>query len=174
MHQPTPNNPRDLQNFGSIFPTLGSSAFFGFPPTPCPLRNASILTRLPGSVALTVTQAIIANGFVYTAGQTAVDPTTNKIVEDDVRVQTRRVLDNITIVLKAANTSLERVVKTTVFLRDMNDFAAMNEEYANVRWGSLIYHVMRYFPGNKPARTTVQVARLPGDVTVEIETIALI
>lgn len=78
-------------------------------------------------------QAIIANGFVYTAGQTAVDPITNKIVEDDIRVQTRRVLDNITIVLKAANTSLERVVKTTVFLRDMNDFMAMNEEYANVR-----------------------------------------
>ncbi|RUP51705.1 hypothetical protein BC936DRAFT_146395 [Jimgerdemannia flammicorona] len=105
-------------------------------------------------------QAIIANGFVFTAGQTAFDPTTNKLVEDDIRIQTRRVLDNITIVLKAAGTSLERVVKTTVFLRDMNDFTAMNEEYA------------KYFPENKPARSTVQVARLPGDVAVEIEIIA--
>ena len=105
-------------------------------------------------------QAVKANGFVFLSGQIALDPMTQQIVEGDVTVQTVRVLENLKAIVEAAGSSIERVVKTTVFLADMNDFAAMNEVYA------------RYFATAPPARSTVQVGRLPKDALVEIEVIA--
>jgi len=106
-------------------------------------------------------QAIKANGFIFISGQIAFDPATGAIVDGDIRAQTERVLENLKGIVEAAGSSLEKVVKTSVFLKDMNDFAAMNETYG------------RYFPSNPPARATVEVARLPRDVRVEIELIAL-
>ncbi len=107
-------------------------------------------------------QAIRSGSFVFTAGQIALDPETNQIIEGDVRAQTRQVLENLRQVLLAAGSDLDRVVKTTVFLKNMDDFAAMNEVYA------------RYFSGHAPARSAVEVARLPKDVLVEIECVALV
>jgi len=106
-------------------------------------------------------QAIKANGFIFASGQIPLDPATMQIVEGGIEAQTERVLDNLKAVLEAADSSLDRVVKTTVYLADMNEFAAMNEIYAN-RFGA-----------TKPARATVQVARLPRDVKVEIDVVAL-
>ena len=106
-------------------------------------------------------QAIAANGLVLTAGQIALDPRTGQLVPGDIRVQTKRVLDNLKAVLEAAGSSMDKVVKTTVFLRDMNDFGAMNEIYGE------------YFRENPPARSTVQAAKLPRDAAVEIEAMAL-
>jgi 2-iminobutanoate/2-iminopropanoate deaminase len=106
-------------------------------------------------------QAIKANGFIFASGQIPLDPATMKIVDGGIEEQTERVLDNLKAVLEAAGSSLDRVVKTTVYLADMNEFAAMNEIYA------------RYFSATKPARATVQVARLPRDVKVEIDVVAL-
>ena len=106
-------------------------------------------------------QAIVANGLVFAAGQIPLDPHTGQTVPGDVRVQTRRVLDNLKAVLAAAGTSMDRVVKTTVFLVDLNDFGAMNEIYGD------------YFRESPPARSTVQVARLPRGAAVEIEAVAL-
>ena len=105
-------------------------------------------------------QAIRANGFLYVSGQVALDPKTGELVGADVGQQTQRTLENIKGILEAAGSNLHHVVKTTVFLKDMNDFAAMNEAYA------------KYFPSAPPARSTVQVARLPKDALVEIEVIA--
>lgn len=107
-------------------------------------------------------QAIIANGFVYTSGQIGSDPKTGTLVEGGIEAQTEQVLKNISAVLKASGSSMESVVKTTVFLADMNDFAKMNEIYA------------KYFNAPFPARSTVQVARLPRDAKVEIEAVALV
>jgi 2-iminobutanoate/2-iminopropanoate deaminase len=107
-------------------------------------------------------QAVVANGFVFTAGQVAFHPSSMQLVEGDVAAQTERVMENLQAILRAAGSDLTAVVKTTVFLRDMNDFAAMNEVYA------------RWFGEHKPARSTVQVARLPRDVAVEIEAIAVL
>jgi 2-iminobutanoate/2-iminopropanoate deaminase len=107
-------------------------------------------------------QAVIAGNLVFTAGQIALDPATMQIVEGDIRVQTDRVLKNIAAVLGAAGATLQSVVKTTVFLKDMNDFAAMNEVYG------------AHFAGHKPARSAVEAARLPKDVLVEIETVAVL
>ena len=106
-------------------------------------------------------QAVKANGMIFCSGQIPLDPATTQVVEGDVAAQTERVLRNLEAVLEAAGSSLERVVKTTVFLADMNDFAAMNEVYAT------------FFGNNRPSRSTVQVARLPRDVRVEIDVIAL-
>lgn len=106
-------------------------------------------------------QAIKASGFIFTAGQVAFDPATGQLVEGDVARQTARVLDNLKAIVEAAGSSLDRAVKTTVYLKDMNDFAAMNEVYA------------RYFPKNPPARSTVEAARLPRDVRVEIDLVAV-
>ena len=106
-------------------------------------------------------QAIRANGLIFISGQVAFDPATSQIVEGDTARQTARVLDNLKAIVEAAGSSLEHTVKATVFLKDMNDFAAMNEVYA------------RYFSKNPPARSTVEVARLPRDVRVEIDLIAL-
>lgn len=107
-------------------------------------------------------QGIVANGFVYTAGQIPLDPASGQLVEGDVAQQTKRVMQSLQAILEAAGASLQTVVKTTVFLQDMNDFAAMNAVYAEA------------FGDHKPARSTVQAARLPRDVKVEIEAIALI
>jgi len=107
-------------------------------------------------------QAIRVNQFLFLSGQTPLDPKTGEMTGTDVRQQTERVLENIKGVLEAAGATLLQVVKTTVFLKDMNDFPAMNEVYG------------RYFPSAPPARSTVQVARLPKDALVEIEVIAAI
>ena len=107
-------------------------------------------------------QGIKANGFVFLSGQIALDPQTQQIVEGDVARQTEQVLENLKGIVEAAGSSIQRVVKTTVFLADINDFAAMNEVYA------------RYFTAHPPARSTVEVARLPRDVRVEIDLIALL
>ncbi|MFL6281763.1 MAG: RidA family protein [Pyrinomonadaceae bacterium] len=106
-------------------------------------------------------QAVVANGFVFASGQIPIDPATGQFVEGGIVEQTGQVLRNISNLLEAAGTSLARVVKTTVFLADMNDFAAMNEAYA------------RFFGVEPPARSTVQAARLPRDARVEIEVVAL-
>lgn len=107
-------------------------------------------------------QAIVHGGMVYTAGQIPLDPASMQMVEDDVAAQTERVMQNLSAVLEAAGASLRTVVKTTVFLADMGDFAAMNEVYA------------RWFGEHAPARSTVQAARLPRDARVEIECIAVV
>jgi 2-iminobutanoate/2-iminopropanoate deaminase len=106
-------------------------------------------------------QAVKANGFVFTAGQVPFDPATGQLIEGDVARQTARVLENLKAIAEAAGSSLDRAVKATVYLKDMNDFAAMNEVYA------------RYFPANPPARSTVEAARLPRDVRVEIDLICV-
>ena len=106
-------------------------------------------------------QAIKASGLVFASGQIPLDPETMQLVEGDIRAQTERVLTNLQMVLEAAGTSLRKVVKTTVYLADMNDFAAMNEVYA------------KFFEENRPARSTVQAARLPRDARVEIDVIAV-
>ena len=105
-------------------------------------------------------QAVIHGGLVYTAGQIPLDPRTGDMVAGDVSHQTERVLLNLRGVLEAAGSSLSSVIKTTVFLKDMGDFAAMNAVYE------------RHFGDHKPARSTVQAARLPRDCSVEIECIA--
>ena len=107
-------------------------------------------------------QAVKANGFVFTAGQVALDPATGSMVGTEIKAQTQRVMENLKGIVEAAGSSLHKVVKTTVFLKDMNDFAAMNEIYAS------------YFPSAPPARSTVEVARLPKDARVEIEVVALL
>ena len=106
-------------------------------------------------------QAIRANGFVFVSGQVSFDPVTNTLVLGDVGAQTERVIQNLSGILKAAGSSLDKVVRATVFLKNMNDFAAMNEVYS------------KHFPSKPPARSTVEVARLPKDVLVEIDVIAL-
>jgi 2-iminobutanoate/2-iminopropanoate deaminase len=106
-------------------------------------------------------QAIRANGLVFVSGQIAIDPATQQVTGSDVGAQTDRVLKNLAAILKAAGTGLEKVVRSTVFLKSMGDFAAMNEVYA------------RHFASAPPARTTVEAARLPKDVLVEIDVIAL-
>lgn len=106
-------------------------------------------------------QAVKAGGFVFCSGQIPLDPATGEMVTGSVADQTHRVLKNLKAVLAAAGTNLDKVVKTTVFLQDLADFAAMNAVYAE------------YFPEEPPARATVQVARLPKDSLVEIEVVAL-
>jgi 2-iminobutanoate/2-iminopropanoate deaminase len=107
-------------------------------------------------------QAIKANGFLYLSGQVALDPSSGEMTGGDIRQQTERTMENIKGILEAAGANLHHVVKTTVFLKDMNEFAAMNEVYG------------RYFTSAPPARSTVQVARLPKDALVEIEIIAAV
>lgn len=114
----------------------------------------------PGAIG-PYSQAIKANGMIFCSGQIPIDPATGEFVSHIVSEQTEQVLKNLTAVLVAAGTDLSGVVKTTVFLADMNDFVEMNEVYA------------RFFGDNKPARATVQAARLPRDAKVEIECIAL-
>ena len=106
-------------------------------------------------------QAIKANGFIFISGQGAGDPATGNIVEGGAAEQTARCLENVKAILEAAGSSLDRAVRVGVFLKDMNDFEAMNKVYAG------------YFPANPPARTTIEAARLPRDFRVEIDMIAL-
>jgi len=106
-------------------------------------------------------QAIRAQGLIFTSGQIAIDPATGQIVAGDISAQTDRVLKNLAAILQASGSSLEKVLRCTVFLKNMADFAAMNEVYG------------RYFKERPPARSTVEVARLPKDVLVEIDVIAL-
>ena len=105
-------------------------------------------------------QAVISHGFAFLSGQIPLDPATGKIVEGDIARQTTVVLENLKAVLEAAGSSLEHVVKTTVYLKDMDEFAKMNEIYAT------------FFTSDAPARATVEAARLPRDVRVEIDCIA--
>ncbi len=107
-------------------------------------------------------QGIVAHGFVFTAGQIALDPASGEVVPGGIAEQTARVLENLRAILMAAGSGLDRVVKTTVFLADMADFAAMNEVYA------------RAFADHKPARSTVAAAGLPRGVRVEIEAVATV
>lgn len=106
-------------------------------------------------------QAIRANGFVFISGQVAIDPADQQVIAGDVAIQTDRVMRNLSAILKAAGSGLEKVVRSTVFLKNMGDFAAMNGVYG------------KYFTAAPPARSTVEVARLPKDVLVEIDVIAL-
>jgi 2-iminobutanoate/2-iminopropanoate deaminase len=105
-------------------------------------------------------QAVVSGGFLFTAGQIALDPASMEVVSGDIRHQTERVMRNLAAILRAAGTDLSRVVKTTVFLTDMAEFAAMNEVYA------------RHFGEHRPARSTVAVSGLPRGVLVEIEAVA--
>lgn len=107
-------------------------------------------------------QAVIYNGMALLSGQIPLDPATNQLVDGDIAAQTERVLENLKGLLEACGSSLDQVVKTTVFLKDMGEFAKMNEVYG------------RYFGASAPARATVEVARLPRDVRVEIECIAAV
>ena len=106
-------------------------------------------------------QAIKANGFVFVSGQVGIDPATQQVITGDVAAQTDRIMKNLAGILKAAGSGLDKVVRSTVFLKDMNNFGAMNEVYG------------KYFSSTPPARSTVEVARLPKDVAVEIDVIAL-
>jgi 2-iminobutanoate/2-iminopropanoate deaminase len=106
-------------------------------------------------------QAIKANGFVFVSGQVAIDPATQQVITGDVAAQTDRTMKNLAAILKAAGSGLDKVVRSTVFLKNMGDFGAMNEVYG------------KYFTSDPPARATVEVSRLPKDVAVEIDVIAL-
>jgi 2-iminobutanoate/2-iminopropanoate deaminase len=107
-------------------------------------------------------QAVKANGFIYTAGQIPIDPKTGNFVEGGITAQTRQVLENLKAVLEAGGSALDRVVKATVFLKNMADFAAMNDVYA------------QYLGGAKPARSTVAVAELPRGALIEIDLVAVV
>jgi 2-iminobutanoate/2-iminopropanoate deaminase len=107
-------------------------------------------------------QAVVTNGFAFLSGQIPLDPATGQVIDGDVAAQTERVLENLKAVLAGCGSSLDKVVKTTVYLADMREFARMNEVYA------------RYFPANPPARATVEAARLPRDARVEIDCIATV
>ena len=105
-------------------------------------------------------QAVVSQGFAYLSGQIPLDPATGQLIEGGIAGQTARVIENLKAVLEACGSSLDRVVKTTVYMKDLTEFAAMNEVYG------------RYFAQNPPARATVEAARLPRDVRVEIDCIA--
>ncbi|MFQ5694861.1 MAG: RidA family protein [Terriglobia bacterium] len=124
------------------------------------MKTTIATEKAPGAIG-PYSQGVKANGFLFCSGQVALDPATGQVVSGDIRAQTERVLKNLEAVLTAAGSSLAEVVKTTVFLTDLNDFAAMNEVYGT------------FFPENPPARATVEVRRLPKDVKVEIDLIAL-
>jgi 2-iminobutanoate/2-iminopropanoate deaminase len=123
------------------------------------MRDVVLTDRGPKPIG-PYSQAIRTNGFLFVSGQLALDPKTGEMAGADIRQQTERVLENVKGIVEAAGSNLHHVVKTTVFLKDMNDFAAMNEVYA------------RYFTLAPPARSTVQVSRLPKDALLEIEVIA--
>ena len=144
-------------SFFSIFFFLSFLFFFDMP------KEVVATDKAPKAIG-PYSQAIKANGMLFASGQIPLNPATGELCTGTITEQTRLVFNNIAEILKAAGTSMENVVKTSVFLRDMNDFAEMNAEYA------------KHFPADKPlpARSAVQVARLPKDVGVEIEVIALL
>lgn len=124
------------------------------------MKEIIATTKAPKAIG-PYSQAVRANGFIFISGQIPIDPVTDELLCGDIGQQTTRVLDNLKAILEAAGSSLDRVVKVSVFLKDMGEFAAMNAVYA------------KYFPTNPPARATVQVARLPRDVGVEIDIVAM-
>ena len=124
------------------------------------MREEISTTAAPKAIG-PYSQAIRANGLVFVSGQVAIDPATQQVIAGNVAAQTERVLENLSAILRAAGSSLANVVRATVFLKNMDDFSAMNEVYG------------RYFNLVPPARSTVEVARLPKDVLVEIDVIAL-
>ena len=126
-----------------------------------PTTRTTVATENAPAAIGPYAQAISAGDLVFCSGQIPLDPATNQLVEGGIDIQTRRVLDNLAAVLQAAGSSLDQVVKTTIFLADMDDFGTVNTIYGE------------YFASEPPARATVQVARLPRDVRVEIEAIAL-
>jgi 2-iminobutanoate/2-iminopropanoate deaminase len=125
------------------------------------MRDVVLTDRGPKPIG-PYSQAVRANGFLFLSGQIALDPKTGEISAAGIAEQTERVLENIKGIVEAAGSKMPHVVKTTVFLKNMNDFAAMNQVYA------------RYFTAAPPARSTVEVARLPKDALVEIEVTAVI
>jgi 2-iminobutanoate/2-iminopropanoate deaminase len=125
------------------------------------MREAVSTSAAPAAIG-PYSQAIRAGALLFVSGQIPLDPATATMVEGDIAVQTHRVLRNVTGILEAGGSSLDRVVRTTVYLADMNDFAAMNEVYAT------------YFTSPAPARATIQAARLPKDARVEIDVIATV
>ena len=124
------------------------------------MKEAVHTDRAPNPIG-PYSQGIKANGFIFLSGQAALDPKGGQLISGDIRQQTERTLENLKGVLEAAGANLNHVVKVTVFLKNIDDFAAMNEIY------------MRYFPKVPPARSTVEVARLPKDALVEIDLIAV-
>jgi 2-iminobutanoate/2-iminopropanoate deaminase len=124
------------------------------------MREVTATDQAPQAIG-PYSQAIRAAGLIFTSGQIPIDPATAQIIAGDVSAQTDRVLENLAAILRASGSSLEKVLRCTVFLKNMGDFAAMNEVYG------------RYFKQAPPARSTVEVARLPKDVLVEIDVIAL-
>ncbi len=107
-------------------------------------------------------QAIIAGNLIFTAGQIPIDPETNQVVQGDIKEQTRRVLENLRAILESVGSTFDDVVKVTIYMKDLNEFSAMNEVYSE------------YFKNSPPARTTVEVSRLPRDVKIEIDLIAIV
>jgi 2-iminobutanoate/2-iminopropanoate deaminase len=127
------------------------------------MPSSTVLTSEAPAPIGPYSQGIVATGkMLFTAGQVAIDPRSGQVIQGDIKAQTRQVLKNVEAILKQGGASLKHVVKTTVFLKDMNEFAGMNEVYAE------------FFSTNPPARSTVEVARLPRDVKVEIEAIAVV
>ena len=124
------------------------------------MRDVIATAQAPQAIG-PYSQAIRAQGLIFTSGQVAIDPATQQVISGDVSAQTDRVLKNLAGILKASGSTMERVLRCTVFLKNMGDFSAMNEVYG------------RYFKQAPPARSTVEVARLPKDVLVEIDVIAL-
>jgi len=124
------------------------------------MREVIATDQAPKAIGL-YSQAIRAAGLIFTSGQVAIDPATQQVLAGDIAAQTDRVLKNLTAVLKASGSGLEKVLRCTVFLKNMGDFAAINEVYG------------KYFTQSPPARSTVEAARLPKDVLVEIDVIAL-
>ncbi|HHY63110.1 MAG: RidA family protein [Bacillota bacterium] len=125
------------------------------------LKKVVDTDRAPAAIG-PYSQGIVAGQFLFVSGQTPLDPATEKLVDGGIKEQTKRALDNIVGILEAAGTGLDKVVKVTVYLEDMNDFAAMNEVYAS------------YFGSEQPARCAIEVSRLPKDAKVEIDAIAIL
>ena len=125
------------------------------------MRQAVATDQAPKAIG-PYSQGIRASNLLFVSGQIPIDPATGNLIQGDIAAQTRRVFENLTAILKAAGGSLDNVVRTTVFLADMGDFAAMNEVYAG------------YFTNPAPARSTVQAARLPKDARIEIDVIAVL
>lgn len=128
------------------------------------LDKKKVSTELAPAAIGPYSQAVVSGGFVYSSGQVALDPATGQLIQGGIREQTRQVLENLKAVLAAGGSDLGRVVKAVVFLKDMGDFSAMNEIYATY---------LAAEGAVAPARSTVEVARLPKDALVEIEVIAL-
>lgn len=124
-------------------------------------KEVLITNKAPKAIG-PYSQAVKVGNFIFISGQIPIDPDTGEVIDGDIKEQTKRVLENIKGILESVSCSLNNVVKTTVFLKNLDDFSAMNEIYAT------------YFPENPPARSTIEVSRLPKGVSIEIEAIAII